>query len=135
MANWKRGSLWIAAGLLVAGGPIVADVVAGGDDDDSTGAVLSLFVVGFSIAIVLGIFAILRGVLIFMEHVDRGAAVKIVLATLGGIVLAVILHNVIYAITGTEEGVFFLLALFVGPVVLVAGIVRAFRPYRRMRFG
>jgi hypothetical protein len=49
------------------------------------------------------------------------------MATFGAVVLSALLHNVVSAVSGGEEPLFFLLALWVGPCVFIAAIIRAFR--------
>lgn len=130
MAAWKKGLVWIAAGTVLAA---VALAFTSMGDEDTHGARLALAVTAFYVGFTAGAVAMVRGALFFMEHLDRQAALKLVGATLAGIVLAIILHNVVSAITGVEEAFFFLMALLVGPVALTAALIRAFRPYDPLR--
>lgn len=132
MAAWKKGLLWIAAGVVMV---VLAMAFAIRGDEDTHGGELALVVAAFYIGFTAGAIAMVRGALYFIEHLGRQAALKLVGATIAGIVLAIVLHNVFYAITGIEEAFFFLLALLVGPVALVAAVVRIFRPYRPLPYG
>lgn len=130
MNRWQRGSLWIIVGLLLGVGMLALSIGGSGNEDDPKGARLALlvfvFYVGFSAAGIL----VVRGVLLFMQPLSRQRALMVVAATVPAIILAAVLHNVLYALTEQEEPFFFLFALFVGPVILIAAIIRAFRPYR-----
>ena len=61
---------------------------------------------------------------------------KLIVAGLAGFVVAAILHNVFYAVFGVEEPVFFLLAVIVGPMTFLIGVVGvAFKAFRVRRRG
>lgn len=126
MAEWRKGLVWIGAGFALV---VLAMTFSILGDADAHGGELALFVVTFYAGFAGGAFALVRGALFLMQHMRRQAALRFFAATVGGIVLAIVLHNVVYAITGVEEAFFFLLALLVGPVALVAAVIRLFRPY------
>ena len=130
MNRWQRGSLWILAGLLLGIGMLALSITGGGNDDDPKGAVLAVLVVFFYLGFSTAGFMVVRGILMFMQRLSTRGAMKLVGATVLAIVLAIVLHNLLYALTDEEEPFFFLFALFVGPVILIAAIIRAFRPYR-----
>ena len=130
MNRWKRGSLWIGAGLALGAVMLTFSITGVGIEDDPEGSALALLVTVFYLGFSAAAFLVVRGLLIFMEGFSTRSALKLGAAALGAIISAIVLHNVLFALTGTEEPFFFLFALFVGPAILLAAIIRAFRPSR-----
>lgn len=126
MAAWKKGLVWLASGSLIVALALAFTILLG--EKDTHGARLAVFVTLFYAAFTAGAIALVRGAL-YLLRLDRNHAAMLVVATIAGIVLAILLHNLVYAVTGVEEGFFFLLALLVGPVVLVAAVVRLIHPF------
>jgi len=128
MARWKRGTLWLLAGTAVLVAGLVVSILGG--DEDAKGAKLAVAVTVFYVVFVLGAALSVRGVLIFVERFSTGGAIRLALVAFAAIILAILLHNLVYALFEVEEPFFFILALWAGPVALVAAIIRAFRPAR-----
>lgn len=129
--EWKRALVWIAAGVVIVALAMALTILG---DEDAKGAKLAVVVTAFYVGFSAGAIVLVRGAL-YLLPLGRRQAVMVIIATVAGIALAIVLHNVIYAVTGAEEGFFFLLALLVGPVVLVAAFVRVFRPYDPFQHG
>lgn len=132
LGNVEEGLAWLGGGVALV---VVAMAFSILGDADAEGLKLAAIVAAFSVGFTAGALAMVRGALLVMAHATRQVALQLLVATIFGIVVAIVLHNVVYAMTGVEEGVFFLSALLVGPVVLVAAIIRAFRPYRPLQHG
>ncbi|HEX6031915.1 MAG TPA: hypothetical protein VFY90_10830 [Tepidiformaceae bacterium] len=117
---------WLAAGvglILLTIAIMVVIAVLVEDAEESLAFPIAAWV-GF----VLGGAVILKALLVVIEELGSRQALALAGLTLVGGVLAVVLHNLIYGLFGVEEGVFFILAIFVAPPVLVAALIRAVHP-------
>ncbi len=132
MPAWKKALIWIGAGTALCAVALAFAILG---DEDTKGGRLALVVTAFYVGFSAGAIAMVRGALYLMDHVGRQVAAMTIVVTVAGIVLAIVLHNVVYALTGVEEAFFFVLALFVGPVALIAAFIRLFRPYDPLRHG
>ena len=125
MARWQRGLPWIGGGILVAAAGIAAGVAG-----DNVGGAWSTALFGplFWLGITAAPLLMVWGAVVLMDGFDRLAAASTAGLAVLGFIVAVVLHNVIYGITGVEEAFFFTLATLVSPVVLLAAIIRFFLP-------
>jgi hypothetical protein len=122
--GWKS-TFAIAGALVLVAGILVAVTIVFGETDDPRGLSLAALVTGYWLAALAVGIVLVRGILYAFRRLNRRSALFVALGALLAIPVAIVLHNVIYAITGEEEAVFFVIALFVGPVVLIAALVRA----------
>jgi hypothetical protein len=126
MSDRRRGLKFWGAGTLVLVAAVGSSILL---PTDLSGAALAgavaVFYGGFCVAVSLCV----RGSLIFLGRAGTETALIVAMATFGAVVLSALLHNVVSAVSGGEEPLFFLLALWVGPCVFIAAIIRAFRPY------
>jgi hypothetical protein len=128
MKDSLKAILWAAAGLGLIAVTLIAGTVLFGDTGEPEGWSLAALVAGFWLVVLAGGILVVRGSLYLLRGLGRRGAVQLAIIAFLAIPLAVVIHNVIYAITGQEEGFFFILALFVLPVVLVAAVVRIIWP-------
>lgn len=132
MQTRTKGWLWLGGGALlvtVLAGLSILGTRSEGEDGHSSpvfiAAVWALFIIGAAASI--------RGALVLLRRARRRTAVRIGLATAAAIPLAIVLHAIVAALTGIEEPVFFAFAVWAGPVLLIAAIIRALRPAGRER--
>ena len=69
-----------------------------------------------------GVFWLWAATLVFWRLPDR-YSVRAIIAAIPVAVVGALLHNLIYALTGAEEPVFFLVALGVAPAMLIGGFL------------
>lgn len=102
----------------------VAAAIAGGRGDSVGG----LAAVLLWIPIALAALVIVKGMLVIMGELGSREALVAAALSIPIALVAVVLHNVVAVVTGFEEGFFFMVALVGAPLLLIAGIIRAFRP-------
>lgn len=113
---------WIGGGIAIAFAVIAILTATSGDEDSAWLAA------GWWAGALAGFALVLRGALILSREVTRRQAAFVAGLAVLLLILAVLLHNAIYALFDFEEGVFFIIALFVAPVVLVAALLRVIWP-------
>ncbi|MFN0093711.1 MAG: hypothetical protein ACKVVT_02905 [Dehalococcoidia bacterium] len=130
MGDWpplhvRRAAPWVAIGAVLIGVfvvlPMLVDPGEGSRAEQWLGLMLWL-------VFIPGLFAVGRGLLTLISEFDTRHAVRLAALAFGGMVVSVLLHNLVSGLFDVEEGVFFALALFVFPPLLVAAGIRAFRP-------
>lgn len=102
----------------------LAMLMAGGPENSVSGFLALMFWIFIAPAAAL----IVKGLLVAVQEISSTQALLLAILSVAGAVVAVILHNLVSAIVGFEEGFFFMLALFGAPLLLVASLIRAFRP-------
>lgn len=123
--HFRESLPWLGAGVGVVVALFgLAMAIAGGTGESIGG----LAAVIFWILIVPGAYLIVKGLLVLTEGMSSIGTVVLAVLAIVIAVIAVILHNIVSAVVGFEEGFFFMIALFGAPLLLVAAIIRAFRP-------
>lgn len=111
---------WIGAAI----GALVALAAFTSIDEDVTG---DLGLVAW-LAIAPGLALALKAILVILRDLNSRQALLLAGLSVAAFVLAAVLHNVVSALFGIEEAVFFTFATFVAPAVLIAALIRAARP-------
>ena len=124
-----RSFIWIAGGAAIVVVLLALSILAPEDSNDRAPAWLIALV--FWVASAVGGFFVVKGLLMVMRKLDRRRSLMLAAGMFLAMVAAIILHAVIYALFDVEEGVFFIFALFVAPVLIVAALIRAVFPGKR----
>lgn len=121
-----RDSLpWLGSGVVVVLAFFGLAMATAGSPDESVGGFTAVLL---WTVIVPAALLIVKGMLVFTEEMDSRQALVLAVLAIPLAVVAVILHNLVSAVAGFEEGFFFMVALFGAPLLFIAGVIRAFRP-------
>ena len=110
--------------LLALGGVLIlnTDPVVGSRDLPS-----AITGVAIMTGLVLGYVLTVWGLLILTRSTRWERPGRLALVAVGLLVLGIIGHNVVSAVIGVEEAVFFLLGVWIAPGLLIAALVRVVR--------
>ena len=123
--HFREGWPWLAAGVAVLVA-FFALTIGAPEDSEPSGAWRVILIVGFWAVALVGMGLIVKGALIILRDLSAGQAWTLAGLALVSIIVAIFLHNLLYAVFGGEEPFFFIYALFIGPVIFIGAVIRAF---------